>query len=189
MWIAVAVASVAGWVLIIGLVYFALYNFWYAAFGSDDYYLALGGAVPSIDRDATLDIDGPSGSVSAFLDLERIDRLSKLFASAKAGQSSSWHDVGSLREDMEDWWGPSQVTVSAGPGIRIVIREHSTCMSYDLAQKDFAAFERALAAARRHQDSDDPDSGISSSIDPQDDAFRRGSRSSDPIPQKFPGCG
>ncbi len=189
MWIALGAAGVLGWALFISLFYFALYNFWYAAFGSNDYHIAVGGAVPSINRDATLELDGPSGSASAFLDSDRIDHLSRLFETAKAEQSSRWREVGSLKEDPDDWWWPSRVTVSAGPGIRIAMREHDMCLSYDFAQKDFTAFERALKRARRHQDSDDADTGLSSSIDPQDDAFQRGAKSSDPIPQKYPGCG
>ena len=187
-WVIVAALSLAGWGLIAFLFYALADEYWYAAFGSDEYSLSVAGSTTSFEQDAMIEIDDPDHTANVLLDSEKIDQVLKMFESAKAGQSSGWHEVGSLREDMPSWWGPSLLTVSAGPGVRFVIHDHGACLSYDLTPEDFKAFERAAQRARRHFDSEDADRGLASSFDPKEDAFQRGKKSSGPIPQAFPGC-
>jgi hypothetical protein len=163
---------------------------WYAAFGSDEYYVGVDGSSILADRTVWIEIDTPDDEARVMIDSAKTDQALKLFEAAKTGQSSSWHEVGSMNDtdDPHDWF-ISRMTISAGPGVRLTIRDGGSCLSYDLRPQDLAAFERAMRSARLHFDSGDIDKGLTPHWNPPDDAFQRGGKSSDPIPQKFPGCG
>jgi len=180
--------SLAVLAAIVLVIYLLGRSYYYAAFGSDKYYLALSGSGTARDEDVILEIDTPNHYVSAFLDPAKTDQMLKLFETAKARRSFDWREVGSLKEDMPDWFGPSLLTVSAGPGIRFIIHDHGTCVSFDLAPRDFAAFERAARRAHQHFNGDAADRGLTATLDPPESAFQRGNKAADPIPQIFPGC-
>ena len=178
--------------LIGGVAVFAVFweDRWYAAFGSDEYYIGVEGSSMFSDRTVWIEINTPDDVARVMLDSAKTDEALKLFETAAGKQSSSWHDVGSMSDsdDPRDLF-ISRLALSAGPGIRFAIHDGSSCLSYDLKPADVAAFERGLQAARRHFGSDDIDRRLPPHWSPQDDAFQRGRKSLDPIPQIFPGCG
>lgn len=162
---------------------------WYAAFGSDEYYIGVDGSSMFGDRTVWIEINTPDDVARVMLDSTKTDEALKLFEAAKAKQSSSWHEAGSMNDtdDPNDLF-ISRMTTSAGLGVRLAIHDGSSCLSYDLRPADLAAFERALRSARRHFDSGDVDRGLTPSWSPPEEAFQRGRKSLDPIPQIFPGC-
>jgi len=185
-WLAAA-ALLLTWIGVI--LYFVFWeNRWYAAFGSDEYHLGVIGSTMLGEKYVYIEVEDPHDIANVVLGPQRTDQVLRMFEAAKARQSSAWHEVGTLTEDREDWTFPAHLTVSAGPGIRFVIQDHGTCLSYDLAPADFAAFERAALRARRHFDSDDVDRGLMPDSDAPASAFQGRDAASGPIPSTNLGC-
>jgi hypothetical protein len=69
-----------------------------------------------------------------------------LFKDAMRAQSANWQIVGSMTERTTS--NASYLTLSAGPGVRIVIgsRELGAAVGYDLSRSDLPRFESALSS-------------------------------------------
>lgn len=177
--------------LVAGLAFLAVFwdDRWYAAFGSSKYYIGVEGSSILGDKDVWIEIGTSGDSAKVMLDSAKTDEALKLFETAEAAQSSSWHEVGAMNDDDDpNALSVSRLTVSGGPGVRLAIRDGDSCLNYDLRPEDLAAFERAMRTARRHFDNDDVDRGVTPHLYPPEEAFQRGYKSIEPIPQTFPGC-
>lgn len=88
----------------------------------------------------------PPRAAAAFR-LSDWDELIKLWQKASVVESPSWHHVGVYKETGTK--DPTLLTVSAGPGVRLVMETEGGLFSVVLSRSDYASFERNLQAVRR----------------------------------------
>jgi hypothetical protein len=182
--------------LLVGLIAFVIWfgvvteQYYYVAFGSDEYNLSVRSWNTVGIRYALIEIVDHDDDVYVLLEAGELDHALRMFEAAKTRQSSSWHDVGVMAESHER--NPGRLTVSAGPGVRFAILDGGVCLSYDLPPADFAAFERAALRARKHFDGDEADRGLTPGSvfgDPPASAFQSLDKAmSEPVKHTNQGC-
>ena len=103
---------------------------------------------PASDNKAgLLTILNPPLQISFAFGLDRTDALIGLWAKAAKAQSATWKKVGSMKETGTQ--DISELTVSAGPGVRFVITSPQRgAVTYNLASTDMAAFRQALSRVK-----------------------------------------
>jgi hypothetical protein len=159
-WLALPVLGLIGYGVLVLATGLLTKEYVYTAFGSDQYNLTVRGTITYGLRYALIEIDEGDDQANILLEAGELDQALRMFETAKAQQSSGWHEVGVLSESHEE--NPARLTVSAGTGVRFAIHDHGVCFSYDLQPADFAAFERAMLRARKHFDGDAADQGLAS---------------------------
>ncbi len=87
--------------------------------------------------------DGKVGN-SLTLYADQWDVVTGLVGKAEAAQSDTWNEVGEYDETGSD---PSNLTVSAGKGVRLAILSSDGTSTYDVAPEDLAKFDQSLQAA------------------------------------------